>query len=116
MNELEENSPNNHQDLSSDELNELRLLLLGIEQPKLNKLYKRLEDPQIQPEDVSKLLPEAVVLRSKEDRQLGVAMVRTVEDAIQGSIKQDINTLSEVIFPIIAPATRKAIATALIYL
>lgn len=113
MNELEENSPNNHQDLSSDELNELRLLLLGIEQPKLNKLYKRLEDPQIQPEDVSKLLPEAVVLRSKQDGQLGEAMVRTVEDAIQGSIKQDINTLSEVIFPIIAPATRKAIATAL---
>ena len=113
MNELEESSPNNHQDLSSDELNELRGLLLGIEQSKLNQLYKRLEDPQIQPEDVSKLLPEAVILRSKQDRQLGEAMVRTVEDAIQGSVKQDINTLSEVIFPIIAPATRKAIATAL---
>lgn len=113
MNELEENSSNNHHDLSSDELNELRLLLLGIEQPKLNKLYKRLEDPQIQPEDVSKLLPEAVILRSKQDRQLGEAMVRTVEDAIQGSVKQDINILSEVIFPIIAPATRKAIAAAL---
>ena len=113
MNELEENSPNNHHDLSSDELNELRLLLLGIEQPKLNKLYKRLEDPEIQAEDVSRLLPEAVVLRSKQDRQLGEAMVHTVEDAIQGSVNQDINTLSEVIFPIIAPATRKAIATAL---
>ncbi len=113
MNELEEKSPNNHQNLGSDELNELRLLLLGIEQPKLNKLYKRLEDPQIQPEDVSRLLPEAVILRSKQDRQLGEAMVRTVEDAIQGSVNQDINTLSEVIFPIIAPATRKAIATAL---
>ena len=113
MNELEENSPNNHHDLSSDELNELRLLLLGIEQPKLNKLYKRLEDPRIQPEDLSELLPEAVILRSKQDRLLGEAMVRTVEDAIQGSVKQDINILSEVIFPIIAPATRKAIAMAL---
>ena len=114
MNELGENSPNNHHDLSNDELSELRLLLLGIEQPKLNKLYKRLEDPQIiQAEDVSKLLPEAVILRSKQDRQLGEAMVHTVEDAIQGSVNQDINTLSEVIFPIIAPATRKAIAAAL---
>ncbi|MDJ0775857.1 MAG: OmpA family protein [Mastigocoleus sp. MO_167.B18] len=113
MNELGKKSPNNHHDLDSNELNELRLLLLGIEQSKLNNLYKRLENPEIQPEDVSKLLPEAVVLRSKQDRQLGEAMIRTVEDAIQGSVKQDINTLSEVIFPIVAPATRKAIATAL---
>lgn len=114
MNELGDNFPNNHHDLSSDELKELRLLLLGIEQPKLNQLYKRLEDPQIiQAEDVSKLLPEAVILRSKQDRRLGEAMVHTVEDAIQGSVNQDINTLSEVIFPIIAPATRKAIAAAL---
>jgi outer membrane protein OmpA-like peptidoglycan-associated protein len=99
--------------LNQDELNLLRSLLLGIEPTQLNKLYERLNNPQIEPEDISRLLPEAVVLRSKEDKQLVAAFVSTVEEAIQTSVAQDENVLSEAFFPVIGPATRKAIATAL---
>ncbi|OCQ89831.1 flagellar motor protein MotB [Nostoc sp. MBR 210] len=99
--------------LNQDELNLLRSLLLGIEPSQLNKLYERLNNPQIQPEDISRLLPEAVVLRSKQDQQLVEAIVSTVEQAIQASVSQDENVLSEAFFPIIGPAARKAIATAL---
>jgi len=99
--------------LNQDDLNLLRSVLLGVEPTQLNKLYERLNNPQIQPEDISRLLPEAVVLRSKQDKQLVEAIVSTVEEAIQASVKQDENVLSESFFPIIGPATRKAIATAL---
>ncbi|BAY74810.1 OmpA/MotB domain-containing protein [Nostoc linckia NIES-25] len=96
-----------------DELIILRSLLLDIEPTKLERLYERLENPEIEPEDISKMLPEAVVLRSKQDKQLGEVMVSTVEEAIQVSVKQDHNVLADALFPIIGPATRKAISTAL---
>ncbi len=97
----------------NDELSELRSLLFGIEPAKLNKLYERLDNPQIKAEDISRLLPEAVILRTMQDKQLGEAIVPTVEHAIQSSVKQDLNILSTAIFPIMGPAIRKAITAAL---
>ncbi len=97
----------------NDELAILRSLLLDIEPTQLKKLYERLENPQIQPEDISQMLPEAVILRSKQDKQLGEVMVSTVEEAIQVSVTQDYNVLADALFPVIGPATRKAISTAL---
>ena len=94
-------------------LSELRSLLLGIEEPQLNRFYEKLDNPQVDAEDISGMLPEAIVLRTMKDEQLSEAMVPTVEQAIQSSVKKDINILSQAIFPIIAPATRKAIASAL---
>ncbi|MCF2147305.1 OmpA family protein [Desmonostoc muscorum LEGE 12446] len=96
-----------------DELTILRSLLLDIEPTKLERFYERLENPEIQPEDISDMLPEAVILRSKQDKQLGEVMVSTVEEAIQVSVKQDHNVLADTLFPVIGPATRKAISTAL---
>jgi outer membrane protein OmpA-like peptidoglycan-associated protein len=110
---LPELSTTNHHLKVSDELTTVRSLLLGVEPAQLNKLYERLENPQIQPEDISRLLPEAILLKAKEDQQLGEAMVSTVETAIQASIKQDQDVLSDAFFPIIGTATRKAIATVL---
>lgn len=97
----------------NDELSELRGLLFGIEPAKLNKLYERLDNPQIKAEDISRLLPEAIILRTMQDKQLGEAIVPTVEHAIQSSVKKDLNILSTAIFPIMGPAIRKAITAAL---
>lgn len=111
--QLPELSTNNQHPKVSDELSTVRSLLLGVEPNQLHKLYERLENPQIQPEDISHLLPEAIILRAKQDQQLGEAMVSTVETAIQASVKQDQDVLSDAFFPIIGPAIRKAIATVL---
>lgn len=97
----------------SDDLSILRSVLLGVEPTQLNKLYERLNNPQIQPEDISRLLPEAIILRSQQDKLLGEAIVSTVETAIQTSVKQDQDILSEAFFPIILPAARKAISSVL---
>ncbi|MBN3908363.1 MAG: OmpA family protein [Nostoc sp. NMS1] len=104
---------NNQTSEVNDELTILRSILLDIEPTKLRTLYERLENPQIQPEDISKMLPEAVILRSKQDKQLGEVMVSTVENAIEVSVEQDHNVLADALFPVIGPATRKAISTAL---
>lgn len=105
------NNDNNIDELG--ELGELRSLLLGIEPPKLHRFYEKIDNPQVDAEDISSMLPEAVVLRTMQDDSLTEAMVPTVEQAIESSVNKDIDILSEAIFPIIGPATRKAIATAL---
>ncbi len=114
-NRLTEESLNNQVKDNNElgELSELRSLLLGIDPPKLHRFYEKLDNPQVDAEDISQMLPEAVVLRTMQDEQLSEAMVPTIEQAIDSSVKKDINVLSEAIFPIIGPATRKAIATAL---
>ncbi|MGF1676876.1 MAG: OmpA family protein [Rivularia sp. (in: cyanobacteria)] len=111
-NNIKENNQFNELD-ELNELTELRSLLLGIEQPKLDKFYQKLENPQVDAEDISKMLPEAIILRTMQDDRLSEAMIPTVEQAIESSVKKDINILSQAIFPIIGPATRKAIATTL---
>ncbi|MBE9211133.1 OmpA family protein [Plectonema cf. radiosum LEGE 06105] len=111
-NHIKENNQFNELD-ELNELTELRSLLLGIEQPKLDKFYQKLDNPQVDAEDISKMLPEAIILRTMKDDQLSEAMIPTVEQAIESSVKKDINILSQAIFPIIGPATRKAIATTL---
>ena len=93
---------------TEDEIAQLRTLLFGPE------LEERLSKAQLRPEDVSRVLPEAVILRSiQADDQLAKSMVPTVEAAIQTSVNQDLNVLADSLFPVIGPATRKAVAAAL---
>jgi outer membrane protein OmpA-like peptidoglycan-associated protein len=107
-------SPNTNQPQATDkELAELRQLLLGIEPNQLNQLYEQLQNKEIRPEDISRLLPQAIILRTMQDKQLSESMVPTIEQAIESSVKQDFKILAEATYPIIAPATRRAIATAL---
>ncbi|MDF5728219.1 MAG: OmpA family protein [Rhizonema sp. PD38] len=110
---MSNNSSANNARVTSDELSELRSLLLGIEPTKLNQLYERLENSQITAEEICRVLPEAVILRTIQDKQLSEAIVPTVEQSIHASIKKDLNVLAQIMFPIIGPATRKAVATVL---
>ncbi len=111
--EVGNENPNNHHFPDPDKLTQLRRVILGFEESELDKLYERLDNPNIQAEDISRLLPEAVIIRSMQDKQLSEAMVPTVEEAIQSSVKKDLNILADALFPVIGPATRKAISTAL---
>jgi outer membrane protein OmpA-like peptidoglycan-associated protein len=101
------------QETANNELEELRTLLLGVEPNKLNQIYEYIENQQIRPEDISRVLPEAVILRSLQDKGLVEAIVPTIEQAVEASVKKDLNVLANAIFPILGPSTRRAIATAL---
>ena len=95
------------QETEEEALAELRSLLFGAD------LQARLDNPKVLVEDVSAVLPEAIVLRTMQDEQLTKAAVPTVEQAIHTSVKQDLNILSDALFPVMGPAIRKAVSTAL---
>ena len=53
-------------------------LILGFEQSELEQLQERLNNPNLNAEDLSRLLPEAIILRSMQDKLLSEAIVPTV--------------------------------------
>lgn len=91
----------------------LRDLLLGDEQAQLAHLRQRVEEPRLRTQDVSRVLVQAVALRTAAGPELAAALTSSVEAALAGSIRRDPQVLADAIFPIIGPAIRKAIAAAL---
>ncbi len=120
----------------AEALEELRAIIVGPEQAALRSQYEELAehqadlngkvealaehltDPQKQVEAVAGSLAEAVVLRTRSDRQsssrqLEAAVKPVVERTIQASVRENPQTLAAAIYPVIMPALRKAIAQAL---
>ena len=96
-----------------DQLKELRELLIGPFQTQLAQLQKRLDTPDLHASDVSRVLPEAIALRSSHDTKMEVALEPITEKAIRASIKKDRQVLVDALFPVMGPAIRRAIASAI---
>ena len=97
---------------SSDEsFAQLRSIILGPEQRKLQKIRARLRDTAAQTRDVSRVLPDALQLRAN-DPQLKRALAPSVEEAITASVQRNPQALADALFPVIGPAIRKAVAHA----
>ena len=101
--------------VESDEgtMAELRSLLLGPAEKQLAEVHERLLDPQRQVEEVSRVLPDAISVRSRQDEDLTSALAPTVSSALEYSVRKNPQPLADAIFPIMGPAIRKAIASAL---
>lgn len=97
-------------DVSVRELSELRDLLFGAERRQLDELRRRLDTAELTPEELAEKLPQAIVHRSARDRQLGIALAPTVENAIRESVRRNPREIATAIFPVLGPAIRKAIA------
>lgn len=87
--------------------------MLAEEHAELIELRRRIEDPTIRATDVSSVLADAVMLRTREDNQLATALRPTVEDALHSSVRERPGVLANVLFPLMGPAIRQAIAVAL---
>ena len=87
----------------------LRVLLLGPVQAQLSKLQDRLDKPELHANDVSRVLPESIILRSTRDKQIANSLEPIIEEAIKTSIKKDPKVLADALFPVMGPAIRKAI-------
>ena len=94
---------------SEDSFAQLRSIILGPEQRKLQALQAEIRDPATQTRDVSRVLPDALQLRA-HDPQLKRALAPSVEDAITASVKKNPQALADALFPVIGPAIRKAVA------
>ena len=92
------------------ELEVLRQLLVGPELVKLDRLSKRLENPDEFSSDVSEVLPQAFIKSANKSEKLSQAMMSTVEEIVRLSVKRDINKFADALFPVIGPAIRKSIS------
>ena len=96
-----------------EDIEELRKLLLSPIQAQLDGLQKRLDRPDLYARDVSQVLPEAISLRSNQDKKIQMALAPITENAIKSSIRRDRKVLVDALFPVMGPAIRRAIAAAI---
>ena len=64
-------------------------------------------------ESVSKVLPDAVRIRAREDSDLADALSSTIEQGLTTSVQRNPKPVADAIFPIIFPAIRRAIQHAM---
>ena len=86
----------------------LRTLLVGPEQRELDELQARFRDPAVLTHDVSRVLPDSIAIRAG-DPQLSRALAPLVEESITWSVRKDPQPLADALFPVMAPAIRRAI-------
>jgi len=97
-----------------NELSELRTLLLGAEIAQVAELRERIDKGRIRAEEVSQVLPEAILARARlRDKQLTSVLTPTIEAAISASVKRNPQPLTDAITPLLGPAVRQALGAAL---
>jgi outer membrane protein OmpA-like peptidoglycan-associated protein len=106
-------NPSRLSEKESKGFSHLRQLLLAPEQTELERLKNRLDHYILEPQDVSRVLPDAIRLRAKQDSRLLSSMIPITQEALSLSIKQSPELISDSIAPILGPAIRKAIARAM---
>jgi OOP family OmpA-OmpF porin len=97
----------------ADAYHELRRLLFGREQERLDRLRRRLDDLDARSDDVAEVLPEAILKETRRGDRLSAALAPTVEEALQVSIRRNPRPLVEAISPIMGPAIRRSILQAI---
>ena len=92
------------------QLEELRRILTGYDRKELAQLNKLLKDKEAFAEEISGLLPDAFHLLVKDGTITLETLQPLVEDVLKESIRKSPHTLSDILFPIMMPAIRKAVA------
>ena len=105
--------PSMHQ-ADASALDDLRNLLIGPEKQKLAQIEKRLKKPQLNIEDLSHLLPDAVAKSTASDNRLAKTLQPVLDRSIHESVKKNPQVLADAIFPALGPAIRKAISSTIL--
>src|SRR5262249_36631909 len=92
---------------------ELRGLLVGEERTHIDGILERLNNPRVRAREMSRVLSEAVKLRADQDDSLTELLGPTVVTSFHNSIKKDPRPVAEAISPLMGPAIRRSISTAL---
>jgi len=106
-------SPDADQEVPTDPYHRLRQLLLGPEQTAIAGLQQRLDKPDLRAEELSRIIAEAIVLRSRRDHALQNALNPLLEEALRVSVARNPQLLADTLFPIIGRAVRSAVANSL---
>ncbi|MEE8541198.1 MAG: hypothetical protein V3S66_06010, partial [Desulfobacterales bacterium] len=104
-----------HPSQTNDDLNELRKHLLGPLQALVDRLRARLDNPEIYAETVSRVLPEAIKLRQKQDRSVTRVLEPAIEETVKMSMCKDRKTYLDTLFPILGPTLRSVIKSPFVW-
>ena len=96
--------------LSDVKMNELRKMLIGLDTEDLRRLALLVNDPEAFAEEISDLLPHSIKIMLEKDNISYSSLIPLIEEALKDSIKRDPHTLANILFPIMMPAIRKAVA------
>lgn len=95
------------------DLAELRELLLGPERAQLDELRERIGNRSRRASDLSEVLPDAILLRARQDPSLRQALQPILEEALAISVRKDPSIIAKALFPAIGNAIRRAVGAAL---
>ena len=94
-------------------LDAMRRVLLERERLALARLQQKFDDPNELADAVGSVLPAAFALSAAQDDRLSLAISPTVERATQASIRKNPGRMVDILYPVMGPAIRKAIAETL---
>jgi len=100
------------QERRKNDLERLQKLLLGEDRSRLHLLDKRVSDLKSRSSDVAEALPDAFE-HIANDPVLEAELEKPMLRAIRASIKRDTPAFAELMFPVMGPAIRRAVADAL---
>src|SRR5262245_37954102 len=90
----------------------LRAMLVGPERRRLAAIQTRLDDPDRRARDVAEVLPH-VLLQHAQDPHFARSLTPPLEKALTASVRRAPRPMAEALFPVMGPAIRRAVATAL---
>lgn len=93
---------------------ELRDLIAGPEQRRIDDLAARLDDPVRKAKEISQALPDALSMSQARDGRLARALQPAIDVALKRSVEKNPKTIADAIFPILGPAIRKAISVTML--
>jgi OOP family OmpA-OmpF porin len=94
---------------ATDDLEEVRRVIVGPERRQLRALTARLDDRAARTREIGQVLPDALAMRAG-DPQLTRALAPSFEETITASVRRNPQPLADALFPVMGPAIRKAIA------
>ncbi len=98
--------------LPDKEFTELRGLLLGDQIQKLEELRKRLDDPGLRAQEISRILAQALSLSIQRDQRISSALHPVIQHSLRTSVENEPEILATVLFPIVGQAVRKSVTHA----
>jgi hypothetical protein len=99
--------------MSEVKLNELRRMMVGLDTEDLRRLALLVNDPEAFSEEISELLPHSIKVMLDKDNISYSELTSVLESALKESINKDPRKISDLLFPIMMPAIRKAVAEAI---
>ncbi len=101
--------PDNFENSAADELIRLRRLLLEPEQMELLRLGEHIDNHALRAQDVSKVLAEAMAIRSGLDQRINNFLVPLIEKALLDSVRDNPGVLKEAVAKVLIPAFGNAV-------